>query len=65
MYCPKKFNSSTINPDGTIVMNSCYCETTKCEWWNRYYEKCSIALDGYLKAKAEQYRESYQAKRNG
>ena len=42
MYCPMKFNSSTLGAEGTPQRSGCQCEEERCSWFNTVLVVCSI-----------------------
>ena len=57
MICPLKFNSVTLDKDGSWRIGSCDCEKRECGWWNERFEMCSIVVDAYLKGIEDRRRE--------
>ncbi len=54
MFCPYKFNSSTmegreLDNAGGLTENICQCEKSKCELWEEFTGTCSHRTLAYLK----------------
>jgi len=39
-------------------LDEIFCCEQKCAWWDKRFDKCSIIIDGYLKAFDRAYKES-------
>ena len=67
MFCPYKFNSSTVNAMGIVGQYEdgngnriigCQCEGKQCEFWNERFGKCCMAVDAYLKGCEDAHNEA-------
>jgi len=41
MYCPRKFNSKTLDANGSVKVTTCQCEKEECAWWIRKVGLCA------------------------
>ena len=39
--CPLKFNSKTLDADGTVKVGVCLCEGEECEFYNYWLGNCA------------------------
>lgn len=47
MMCPMKFSQGVDSYIGASDYMKCH--QADCAWWNERFEKCSVAVDSYLK----------------
>jgi len=55
MYCPFKFNSTTLDWEG--APRTCECEKANCALWNTPTGTCAIATLAYLRGVEEERAE--------
>lgn len=52
MYCPMKFNSNTLDIDGTLREKACQCEQSDCAFWEINTATCGIVTNAFLQGRA-------------
>ena len=56
--CPLKFNSTTLDKDGTALQNACLCDGEDCALWEEFTGTCALKTDAYLKGREVSIREA-------
>lgn len=42
-YCPNKFNSKTVDAEGSVRGNVCQCEREECALWDTGFQVCGLS----------------------
>ncbi|MBT9158640.1 MAG: hypothetical protein DDT36_01658 [Firmicutes bacterium] len=55
MFCPYKFNPSTLDRDGSCKLDACQCEEERCALWEPTTASCSLFTFAWLQARQHYY----------
>ncbi len=55
MFCPYKFNPSTLDRDGSCKLNACQCEEERCALWEPTTGSCALFTFAWIQARRYSY----------
>ncbi|MBT9143817.1 MAG: hypothetical protein DDT32_02366 [Syntrophomonadaceae bacterium] len=55
MFCPYKFNTSTLDRDGSCKLNACQCEEEHCALWEPTTGSCAFFTFAWIQARRYHY----------